>query len=368
MVVGGVALGDQVRIDELVPLLAMRLLEADREGRQARLAHLGEQPDDQAGIDSAGEQDADRHVGDHPALHGGLQRVEQQVLPVRLAAVGVAVSEAERRVPIDAIGEAAVFLICPDRRRRQLADALEDGERRRHDRVPAHVELQRRRVDRRVDIAGGDDAGQGRGEAQAIADLAGVKRLDPEPVAGERDSAAFALVDGEGEHALEALDAVRAPGVVRLGDHFGVAIGEEAVAAALKLVAKLAIIVDAAVEDEVEAELRVDQRLRRAGRQVDDLEPLVAEADAAAHQLSAGVGPAPLLAAHHRRDGAGIGDATPETNFSGYAAHARAASLLSELKVIDLRWVAGGIAAQPPRLQIAPGLALSSDSGQSEQL
>jgi hypothetical protein len=53
MMVGAVMARDQVRIDELVAALAMRAFEADREGGQAMLAHLAEQPNDQAGIDAA---------------------------------------------------------------------------------------------------------------------------------------------------------------------------------------------------------------------------------------------------------------------------------------------------------------------------
>src|SRR5205085_2931428 len=173
-----------------------------------------------------------------------------------------------------------------------------------------------------------DDPGQGRGEAQPLLGLAIVKRLDPEPVAGQRNPSALPLVDGEGEHALEPLDAARAPGVPGLQDHLGVAAREEAVAEPLKLVAKLLVIVDAAVEDEVEAELGIHHRLGRTGREVDDLQPLVAEADPPAHQLPAGIGAAPGLAAHHRRDRRRIGDAGAESDFAGYAAHRAAACSL----------------------------------------
>ncbi|WP_225421187.1 hypothetical protein [Sphingomonas parva] len=51
----------------------------------------------------------------------------------------------------------------------------------------------------------------------------------------------------------------------------------------------------------------------------------MAEADAAAHQLAAGIGPAACLASHHRGDRGGIGDTGAETDFTGDAAHQAAA-------------------------------------------
>jgi hypothetical protein len=81
-VIGGEALGDEIGIDELVALLAVGLLEADGEGLEVLLALLGEEPDDDARIDAAREQHADRHVGDHAALDGAAQLVEHHVAPV----------------------------------------------------------------------------------------------------------------------------------------------------------------------------------------------------------------------------------------------------------------------------------------------
>ena len=69
-------LADQVGVVELVAGLAAGGLEADAERAQAVLALLGEQRDDQAGVEAAGQQHADRHVGDHPARHRDAQRVE----------------------------------------------------------------------------------------------------------------------------------------------------------------------------------------------------------------------------------------------------------------------------------------------------
>ena len=61
------SLGDQVGVLELVALLAADGFEADAERLQPVLAGLGEQRDDEAGVDAAGQQHPDRHVGHHAA-------------------------------------------------------------------------------------------------------------------------------------------------------------------------------------------------------------------------------------------------------------------------------------------------------------
>ena len=68
MVIGAETLGDDVGVLELVARHAAHRLEADGESRQSVLARFGEQPDDQAGVDSAGQQTSDGHVGDQAAL------------------------------------------------------------------------------------------------------------------------------------------------------------------------------------------------------------------------------------------------------------------------------------------------------------
>jgi hypothetical protein len=73
VVIGAEVLSDQIGVGELVAGLATRRMEADAERGQALLSRLGEQRHDQAGVQAAGQQYADRHVGDHPAVHGGPQ-------------------------------------------------------------------------------------------------------------------------------------------------------------------------------------------------------------------------------------------------------------------------------------------------------
>ena len=74
MMVGAEAFGDDVRPPELVALDAARRFEADGKRRQPRLPRLGEQANDQARVDAAGQQAAHGHVGDQSALDRGAQR------------------------------------------------------------------------------------------------------------------------------------------------------------------------------------------------------------------------------------------------------------------------------------------------------
>ena len=159
---------------------------------------------------------------------------------------------------------------------------FQDGARRRHHGVERQVVVERHRVERGVDAARGQQRRQARGEAQLARRLGVVQRLDAQPVARQDHAPAVALVQREGEHALQALRRARAPGVPGLEHHLGVAFGKEAVAQRLELAPQLAVVVDAAVEHQRQAEHRVAHRLRRALRQVDDLEPPVAERDAPA--------------------------------------------------------------------------------------
>ena len=83
LVVPGVELlGDEVGVRELVAALPGRRLEADAERGEPALALLGQQRHDVARVEPAGEQHADRHVRDHPALDRGPQRLVDRLGPL----------------------------------------------------------------------------------------------------------------------------------------------------------------------------------------------------------------------------------------------------------------------------------------------
>ena len=106
-------------------------------------------------------------------------------------------------------------------RRREAPHTAEDGPRRGYDGVKAHVALERHGIEAGVDPAAGQQRRERRGEAQRTLDLGEVERLDPEPVAHEVDPAGVPVGQGEGEHALEALDASGPPHRPRAQGPFG---------------------------------------------------------------------------------------------------------------------------------------------------
>ena len=74
------------------------------------LARLGEQSDDQAGVHPAGQQAADRHVGDQSSLHGSAQRIQDRILPVVFGPVGAIGTAGEIGSPVGGRGPGAVGL------------------------------------------------------------------------------------------------------------------------------------------------------------------------------------------------------------------------------------------------------------------
>jgi hypothetical protein len=295
--------GDRVGVLELVALAPAGVGEADRERGQAALALLGEQRDDQARVEPARQQHPDRDVGDHPAPHRDAQRLEQRVLPVLRRPVRV--RPLERRVPVGALRAGAVALDGQDRRRRELADAGEDRPRRRHDGVPAQVVVQRDRVDARVDAAGRDERRERRRRAQAAAGQLGkVERLDPQPVADEHRAAAAVVVQAEGEHPGEPVEHPLAPDAPALEQHLGVGVGGEHLPGALELGPQLTMVVDAAVEDDME--LVVVHRLGAGRGEVDDRQPAMGERDAVAAPQPVAVRPARRERRVHPREGVAV--------------------------------------------------------------
>ena len=202
-----------------------------------------------------------------------------RVAPIRLGHAAIGGLGPDFKLPERFLPARAVGFDHAKGRRRKLAHALEDRHRRRHDGVPAHVMMQRRRIDRGIDIARGQERRQRRREAKPAGRFRIIERLDAEPIARQDHASGLALPDREGKHAVEALDAARAPFRVSFQDDLGVALREKAVALRLKFAAQFAVIVDAAVEDDCQPQLRIDHRLLRCGREIDDAQSAVTEGD-----------------------------------------------------------------------------------------
>ncbi len=246
--------------------------------------------------------------------------------PVALGPVGLAGIALVAGRPVGALDPAAVGLDGQRRRRGELAHAGEDGARRRHDGVEAEVVVQRHGVDRRVDASARQQRRQRGGEAQRPLHLREVERLDAEAVARQHHAARVTLGDAQGEHAVEALDEGVAPLGVRPQQHLGVAAvapvvaREEAVPPGLELAAQLAVVVDAAVEDDRHAELGVEHGLGGGLGEVDDRQAAVAHGDVTVLPEPPGIGtPVPHGLGHGRHQD-GIGRARG-MDLSAEAAH-----------------------------------------------
>ena len=165
VMVGAEVLGDQVGVGELVAGLAARGLEPDAERGQPRCP---------ASASSATTRlesmppESSTPTGTSATMrrsHRDAQRVEHGALPVALASS----PRGSRRgtpAPVDGPRGAAVRMDDAHGRGRQLPHAGQDGPRSRHDRVEAHVVVQRHRIDRGVHVAGGEQCRQRRGEPQ----------------------------------------------------------------------------------------------------------------------------------------------------------------------------------------------------------
>jgi hypothetical protein len=88
-----------------------------------------------------------------------------------------------------------------------------------------------------------------------------VKRLDAEWIArGEK--LAIRKIDGDkGVHAVEPLQSAIAPGLQRIGEHFGVRMGAKADAERFHLVAQFDVVIDLAVERHCETAIKRNLRL-----------------------------------------------------------------------------------------------------------
>ena len=121
-----------------------------------------------------------------------------------------------------------------------------------------------------------------------------VQRLDAETVARKEQGLAALVPQREGEHAAEALDARRAPRFPRVHDDLGVAARAEHVAERLQFGHQRPVVVDLAVVDDDHTAVLVEERLL-AGREIDDGQAPMAEADTRRDVQPALVGAAVVL-------------------------------------------------------------------------
>src|SRR5690242_15999000 len=104
--------------------------------------------------------------------------------------------------------------------------------------------------------------------------------LLPCPVARQEHPLSLGIVDGEGEHAVDAPEAFDIPLTICLEQNFSIARRAEPVALGQQRLSQLAIVVDLAVEDDLQPRRIVFHWLIRGRREVDDRKSAVAERDA----------------------------------------------------------------------------------------
>ena len=153
VMLGGKALGDQIRILELVAALATGILKTDGEGQQVVHPGFAQQADQHARIDAAGEQHADIHGGTLTNLHGFAHGLQRAVAPIVKAVIHFLTLRAELQRPPGVLLDLAVCVDAHPGGRRQLLDARQEGARRRHHGMEIQVVVQRDGIQRLGDIA-----------------------------------------------------------------------------------------------------------------------------------------------------------------------------------------------------------------------
>ena len=149
----------------------------------------------------------------------------------------------------------------------------------------------------RLDLAAVD-------EARAVVLV--VERLDAEEVARAHEALLRRVPDGDGEHAAQLLEHVRAPRLVAVDDGLRVAVRDERVAHRLELGAQLLEVVDLAVERDGHGAVGVLHGLAGAF-EVDDRQAAKAHRDVVVHEEALVVGPAVGDAVGHVLDDGLVG-------------------------------------------------------------
>ena len=238
------ARGDRLGVARLVEA---RVGEADRERADVgvRRAHAG---DHEAGVRAAGEERADRDVGDEPPAHRGADRLERPP--------GADAATASRPAP----GGASTTSAPRPRRCRGRPRSSDAGgsfaTSRKIVRGAGHVLEAEVRGQRRPGTASARRARPRSSDFSSLAKCTPPRSRAtnsgflPKRSRASSARAAARVDEREREHAVEALERARAPALER-GEHdLGVRARAERVARALELGAQLAEVVDLAVEDE----------------------------------------------------------------------------------------------------------------------
>jgi hypothetical protein len=269
-------------------LVVLALLEADRKRLHRLAQHLAHVADDGAGVDAAGEERAERHVRDQVRGDALAQRRVETFHPLRFAErfVGAELEVPVARRPFDP----AVVRDPHPVRGRQLPHLAEDRVRRR-DVLKLKVEIDGLQVRRRLELRQHGEGLELRGEGDDAVLAEDVEWLDAEAIAGEEELPPLRVPDREREHAAQAFEATLAPLLVRVHDHFRVAVRAEPVAERFELALQLGEVVELPVVRDPERAILVRDRLL-AARGIDDRQAAMPERGRAIEEEAVAVGTA----------------------------------------------------------------------------
>ena len=150
-----------------------------------------------------------------------------------------------------------------------------------------------------------------------------VHRLDAEPIARDQQRFGACVPDGEPEHPTQRIDEPRPILLVQVDERLRITARRELVPITQQAILQRAIVVDLAVEDDVDGPFLVSDRLVAAAH-VDDAESTHAERHATVHVVARVIGTAMAdRIAHPLQDGARGIIARRAADKSGYPAHQR---------------------------------------------
>ena len=274
------ALRDEPRELPLIELGG--ILEPERVGGHGARDVCRHHGDDDARIDAAGQRAGHRHIAQHPARDGGLEPAAHQsgelvrgdrpprFIPGRRSPVPPGAQASAHEVEHEAV------------RGGKLVRGSIDGEWRGHA-LKAQVMRQCLRAQPGIEARQKLECLELGGECESARVDAVVKWFDAEVIASPEEYPAAAIVDHEGEHAVQALEHALAFTHVQVQQHFGVrVIGDETRAVPLQPAAQLRCVHDLAIEDDADLSVRAQHRLAPAG-EVDDAEAAHGEADRRFH-------------------------------------------------------------------------------------
>ena len=288
---------------------------ADPHGERGQIGRgLRGESGDEARIEPARQEHADRDIGDDLLLHRPAQQFVEpldRLVPFNLA-------DLDTRLPIALAADPAVFQ-GQDRAGFELLDpgpsGYASGQILEQQEAVGGVGIGSSVAKRRM----AEECGDLGGKDQPAPRDPPIERLFAEAVAHQVNRTVGAVAIGKGEHAADAFDgAAHAQAADQLEQDFRIRPVAQGDPVAAELVGERPVAIDLAVEDKRVAASRVDPRLRPA-IEVDDRQPRMAEGDPFVDKNAIAVGPAMGECGVHpgeHRPGIGPGSGEP-----GYAAH-----------------------------------------------